>query len=151
MNTMELPANRRCSVARSLEILGQKWNFLIIREAFWGHTRFAEFRTIGIPSDVLSARLDSLVDAGILERQPYQLPGERARTEYRLTPAGHDLLPVLAALATWGDQHVPTGYGPATLYRDTSTGRGVRIGFVDADGREVDTSHVAAVAGPGLA
>lgn len=151
MHAMSLPVNNRCSIARSLELLGQKWNLLIVREAFWGRTRFAEFRAIGVPSDVLSARLEALVTGGILQRRPYREPGERAREEYVLTPAGRDLAPVLAALAQWGDAHVPTEFGPAVVYSDGPTGRPVHLGFVDDDGAEVDRSRVAATRGPGYA
>jgi DNA-binding HxlR family transcriptional regulator len=149
MQAMSLRTNSRCSVARSLEILGQKWNLLIVREAFLGRTRFAEFREIGIPSDILSARLAGLESAGILDRRPYQRPGERARDEYVLTAAGRDLLPVLAAFAEWGDEYVPTGYGPAIVYEDEKSGRQVRLAFVDDHGVEVDRSAVIPIRGPG--
>ena len=83
------PGAERCSIARSLEVLGQKWSLLIVREAMWGRTRFAEFRArLGVAPDVLTDRLGRLVDAGILERSPYRDDGEREREEYVLTHAG---------------------------------------------------------------
>ena len=98
----------RCSIARSLEVLGQKWSLLIVREAMWGRTRFAEFRArLGVAPDVLTDRLGRLVDAGILERRPYREDGEREREEYVLTDAGRALLPVLAAMSAWGDEYRP--------------------------------------------
>ncbi len=86
-------STERCSIARSLEVVGQKWSLLILREAFWGRTRFAEFRArLGVAPDVLTDRLGRLVDAGILQRRPYREDGEREREEYVLTEAGPALL-----------------------------------------------------------
>ncbi|MFI5613166.1 winged helix-turn-helix transcriptional regulator [Amycolatopsis sp. NPDC051903] len=149
MKAMELPANNRCSIARSLEVLGQKWSLLIVREAFRGRTRFAEFQKIGVPTDLLASRLEALVDAGVLTRRPYQQPGQRTRVEYVLTPVGEDLLPVLAALSEWGDEHLPTGHEPSTVYVDTTDERPVHLAFVDADGTVVDPENVAYRRGPG--
>ncbi|MEU4667937.1 helix-turn-helix domain-containing protein [Amycolatopsis sp. NPDC023774] len=149
MKAMAIPTNSRCSIARSLEVLGQKWSLLIVREAFRGRTRFAEFQKIGVPTDLLASRLESLVEAGILARRPYREPGQRARVEYVLTPAGEDLLPVLAALSGWGDEYRPTGHGPATIYVDTTDDRPVHLAFVDEDGHAVDPAKVAYRRGPG--
>ncbi len=149
MDAMKLPANSRCSVARSLEVLGQKWTLLIVRDVFRGFTRFAEFRTrLGIPSDVLTARLEVLVAEGILERRPYQQPGERSREKYVLTETGRALIPVLAAFSEWGDTYRPTGYGPASVYVDADD-RPVRVAFIDPEGAEVDPSAVRPISGPG--
>ncbi len=140
----------RCSIARSLEVVGQKWSLLILREAFWGRTRFAEFRArLGVAPDVLTDRLGRLVDAGILERRPYRADGEREREEYVLTEAGHALLPVLAAMSAWGDVYQPSGFGPAALYTDRESGTPLRLAFVDADGNERDLAQVEVVRGPG--
>jgi DNA-binding HxlR family transcriptional regulator len=94
-----------CSVAMTLEIVGERWTWLIIRDAFLGLTRFGEFQqSLGIARNVLAARLNRLVDAGVLERVRYS---ERpARYEYRLTPKGSDLFTALNALRQWGDQHL---------------------------------------------
>ncbi|MFJ7217398.1 winged helix-turn-helix transcriptional regulator [Amycolatopsis sp. NPDC098790] len=139
---MALPRNKTCSIARSLEVLGQKWNLLILREVFLGRTRFAEFREIGVPTDVLTKRLKTLVDDGLLQRRPYQQAGERARDEYILTSAGRDLLPILAALMTWGDVHRPTGSGPATLCVDQETDRPVHLAFTDGETLISDPAQV---------
>ena len=140
----------RCSIARGLEILGQKWTLLIVREAFKGRTRFAEFRErLGIAPDVLADRLNALVENGILERRAYREAGEREREEYVLTDAGRDLAPVLVAIRDWGDEHRPTGFGPAALYTDRDSGAPLRLAFVDADGAERDPAGVAVVRGPG--
>jgi len=142
----------RCSIARSLEVLGQKWTLLIVREAMWGRTRYAEFRSrLGIAPDVLSDRLNTLVEHGILQRRAYREDGEREREEYVLTPAGRDLLPVLTALRAWGDDHRPTGYGPAAMAVEAATGRPLRMAYLGEDGAEVPLSEVAVAPGPGAA
>lgn len=140
------PDNVRCAIARTIQVLGDKWTALIVREAFGGHSRFGEFRArLGIPSDILTARLVDLVEAGVLERRAYREPGARERFGYHLTAAGEDLLPVLGSLAQWGDEHRPSGYGPSPTYRHAVTGEPVHVAFVTADERvvardEIDTS-----------
>ena len=97
----------RCPIARSLEVLGDPWNVLILRQAFTGVRRFDQFRdSLGIADNVLSRRLAVLVEAGLLRRVPYA-DGQRSRSEYVLTDAGADTLPVITALAQWGERHRP--------------------------------------------
>ena len=135
-----------CSIARSLGILGERWTFLILREAFLGTTRFAQFRDrLGVAPDVLTDRLSTLVAYGAMERHPYQEPGARSRMDYRLTPAGRELQVVLTALQQWGDDHLPAPNGPSMLRRVRGTDRPVRVGYVDQDGREVAADEVAMV------
>ena len=127
-----------CSIERALGVLGERWTFLILREAFFGVTRFAEFRDrLGVAPDVLADRLATLVEYGVLEREPYQEPGARSRFAYRLTDSGRELQVVLAALQQWGDEHLPRPEGPSMLRRIAGTDCPVHIGFVDPDGREV--------------
>jgi DNA-binding HxlR family transcriptional regulator len=96
---------RECSIARTLEIVGEKWALLAVREVFLGNRRFDEMvRRIGAPRDTLAARLRSLVTAGILERRQYS--EHPARYEYRLTAAGLELYPVILTLMRWGDEHL---------------------------------------------
>jgi DNA-binding HxlR family transcriptional regulator len=111
--TVRAVSPRACSIARTLELVGERWALLALREVFMGVRRFdAIQRNTGAPRDVLSARLSKLLDAGILERRQYQ---ERpARFEYRLTDAGRDLLPVLLTLMDWGDKHLADGEPPLT-------------------------------------
>src|SRR5690349_16454993 len=99
MASTQRPAPPPCSIASTLDVIGERWSLLVVRDAFRGATRFSDFaRRLGAPPDVLSDRLRTLVDAGILEKRPYREPGHRTRDGYHLTPAGRDLLPVLAAL-----------------------------------------------------
>jgi len=135
-----------CSIARSLGVLGERWTFLILREAFLGVTRFAEFRDrLGIAPDVLSYRLSTLVDCGVMAREPYREPGARPRAAYRLTPAGRELQVVLSALQQWGDDHLPWPGGPSMLRRIRGTDCPVHVGFVDDQGREVRAADVAII------
>jgi DNA-binding HxlR family transcriptional regulator len=135
-----------CSIARSLGVLGERWTFLILREAFLGQTRFAEFRaSLGIAPDVLSDRLATLVAHGVMEREPYQEPGTRARSGYRLTPAGQELHVVLSALQQWGDEHLPRPEGPTMLRRVKGTDRPVHVGYIDERGRAVAAADVAVI------
>jgi DNA-binding HxlR family transcriptional regulator len=134
----DTPPELMCSIARSLCVLGERWTFLILREAFSGATRFSEFRDrLGVAPDVLTDRLATLTEAGVLAREPYQEPGHRGRYAYRLTPAGQELQVVLAALQQWGDEHLPAPGGPTVVRRTRDTGRPLHVGFVDDEGHEV--------------
>lgn len=139
-------ADSTCSIARSLSVLGERWTLLILREAFLGATRFAEFKDgLGVAPDVLSDRLATLVEYGVLDREPYQEPGARTRYEYRLTDAGRELYVVMGALQQWGDEHLPCPEGPSMLRRVQGTEQAVHVGYIDLDGREVRAAEVAMV------
>jgi DNA-binding HxlR family transcriptional regulator len=102
---------RQCSVARTLELVGEKWAILAVREVFFGNRRFDEMvRRIGAPRDTLAARLRALVGAGILHRRQYS--EHPARFEYHLTQAGRDLYPVVLTLMRWGDTYLSGDDGP---------------------------------------
>jgi len=102
---------RTCSIARTLDLVGEKWALLAVREVFLGDRRFDEMvRRTGTPRDTLAARLRTLVAAGILERRQYL--EHPARFEYHLTDAGRDLYPVILTLMRWGDQHLAGDDGP---------------------------------------
>jgi DNA-binding HxlR family transcriptional regulator len=95
-----------CPIGRAVEVLGDRWTLLIMRNASRGMTRFEDFRAdLGIADNVLSIRLARLDDAGLLTRVPYRSGRGRTRQEYRLTPAGADMTLVLRALADWGARH----------------------------------------------
>ena len=135
-----------CSIARSLGVLGERWTFLILREAFLGATKFAEFRDrLGIAPDMLSDRLSTLVEYGVMEREPYQEPGARPRFAYRLTPAGTELKVVLHALQQWGDTYLPRPEGPSVLRRIRGTDLPVHVGYVDDQGNQVALADVAVI------
>jgi DNA-binding HxlR family transcriptional regulator len=105
---------RPCSIARTLELVGEKWALLAVREVFLGNRRFDEMvRKIGAPRDTLAARLRALVGAGILERRQYS--EHPARFEYHLTQAGRDLNPVLLMLMRWGDKYLAGSDGPPLI------------------------------------
>ena len=98
--------DQNCSIARSLEVLGDRWTILVMRDAFMRVRRFEDFqRNLGVARNVLTDRLGRLVEEGILERVPYQ--DRPARFEYRLTEKGIDLWPVMMSLLQWGDRHYP--------------------------------------------
>ena len=102
---------RECSIARTLELVGEKWALLAVREVFLGNGRFDEMvRRTGAPRDTMAARLRALVGSGILRRRQYS--EHPARFEYRLTDAGRDLYPVLITLMRWGDRHLAGEAGP---------------------------------------
>jgi DNA-binding HxlR family transcriptional regulator len=106
---------RVCSVARTLDIVGEKWALLAVREVFLGNRRFDEMiRQTGAPRDTLAARLRTLVGAGILERRPYS--DHPARFEYYLTDVGQDLYPVILTLRQWGDRHLAGEDGPPAIF-----------------------------------
>jgi DNA-binding HxlR family transcriptional regulator len=96
---------RPCAIADALELIGERWSLLIVRELFWGAHRFGEIaRNTGAPRDILTTRLRRLVEAGVVEKRPYS---ERPpRSEYHLTAAGRELSPVLMALQEWSFKHV---------------------------------------------
>ncbi|MDQ3385700.1 MAG: helix-turn-helix transcriptional regulator [Actinomycetota bacterium] len=122
-------AGMSCPVAQSLEVIGDPWTMLVVREAFFGTTRFDDLqRNLGIPRTTLVARLDHLVAHGILERRQYQ---ERPpRHGYHLTPKGRDLRPVMVTLMQWGDRW---GDVEDELHlEDAATGRRLEPDLVDA-------------------
>lgn len=128
----------RCSVAGTLTVVGEKWSLLVLREAFLGVRRFADFqRQLGIPKAVLSDRLTGLVEQGILRRVPYQAEGERQRHEYRLTAKGVDLHPTLVALMSWGDRYLAEDGDPPLELEHRDCGERVHQALVCTAGHEV--------------
>ena len=105
-----------CSIRRALEIAGTRSALIILREAFYGTTRFDDFaERAGVSEPVAAARLRELVDEGLLEREPYRTAGQRTRMAYRLTDKGADLFPALVALMQWGDRWLAPGGPPVVL------------------------------------
>jgi DNA-binding HxlR family transcriptional regulator len=137
-------------VVRTLDIVGEKWALLIVRDGLRGLTRFSEFReSLGAPTDILSARLASLVESGILEKRAYREGGSRERSSYHLTEAGQGLRVVIAAILEWNDRFDPAPAGPGSLVVARSDGAELDLAFRRADGGIVGPDEVAIVAGAG--
>ncbi|WP_328875979.1 helix-turn-helix transcriptional regulator [Streptomyces sp. NBC_00287] len=140
-----------CPVQRTLDVVGEKWTLLILRDAANGVRRFDDFRRhIGLSDAVLSDRLRKLTAAGILTTVPYREPGSRARNEYRLTRKGWDLWPVLVALRQWGETYDPDPSGPVLDMRHADCGAPVHV-VVECAEEHVALAprEVAAKPGPG--
>ncbi len=139
---------QNCSIARALELVGERWTLLIIRDAFLGRRRFDEFQeSLGIARNVLTERLNRLVDEGIFERVAYS--DRPLRFEYRLTAKGRDLSVPLLALMQWGDRHL--GHKPPRVARRRSDRSRVKAVLVARDDSVVSPADVEIVAGPGRA
>jgi DNA-binding HxlR family transcriptional regulator len=109
-------AGAECTIAKSVELLSTRSAFLLMREAFYGATRFEEFvRRAELTEATASARLRELVERGLLELEPYQEPGQRTRQRYLLTEKGADLFPVIVGLMQWGNRWLSDTGGPAEL------------------------------------
>jgi DNA-binding HxlR family transcriptional regulator len=137
-----------CSVAQCLEVVGEWWSMLIVRDAFLGVSRFDDFqRRLGISRNILQQRLGGLVEAGVLERVPYS---ERPpRHDYRLTDKGRDLWPVLTAMRQWGDRYAAPA-GPPVQLRHKACGELTEAIFVCSScGQPLEARGVEAIAGQG--
>jgi DNA-binding HxlR family transcriptional regulator len=137
-----------CSIARALEVVGDRWTLLVIRDVVLGHHRFDQLvESLGVASNVLTDRLTRLVDEGILERVRYS---ERpARFEYHLTPKGRELGLCLLSLMQWGDRYVSNK--PPRIARRRSDRSPVSVRLVAGDGSIVSSGDLELVPGPGLA
>jgi DNA-binding HxlR family transcriptional regulator len=140
-----------CSIARTLEVVGEKWTLLILRESFYGLRRFEDLQSaIGCARNVLSTRLAKLVDEGILERRPYREPGRRERHEYVLSEKGVDLFPTVIALLQWGDRWQVDPEGPSVEVRHRHCGERVRAVLkCDAGHEHLTARDTYAEPGPG--
>jgi len=137
-----------CSVAQCLEVVGEWWSMLILRDAFLGISRFDDFQArLGISRNVLNQRLARLVEEGVLERVPYQ---ERpTRYDYRLTDKGRDLWPVMTAMRQWGDRWAAPGGPPLQLVHRACGRVTEAVATCSECGEPLDVRAVRAVAGPG--
>jgi len=138
-----------CSIAATLSLVGEKWTILILRDVFSGVRRFDDFlQRLQCSPAVLSARLKTLIEAGLLRKVRYKEPGERERFAYHPTRAAVDLLPVLVGLMQWGDAHLATdGNGPAEV-RSKVSGLKVRAALIDEAGEPVSPSDMQLLAVP---
>ncbi|MCV7300009.1 helix-turn-helix transcriptional regulator [Mycobacterium barrassiae] len=118
----------QCPVEKTMGLLGTKSAMLLMREAYYGTTRFDDFwRRIGVTKAAAAARLSELVEAGLLERRPYQEPGQRSRDEYVLTEAGIDFMPVVFAMFEWGRRHLSDHMPLRLAHADCGAQAGVEI------------------------
>jgi DNA-binding HxlR family transcriptional regulator len=132
----------RCTIAKALDLVGTRSAFLILREAFYGTTRFDEFaQRVGISEPVAAVRLRELVEQGLLEREDYRDPGQRTRQRYLLTEKGADLFPALVALMQWGDRWLDDRGGPIEL-RHRDCGEPVRVQLRCSAGHQVDVDEL---------
>lgn len=136
-------AIERCPMAATVEVIGDRWSLLILREAFYGVVRHADFRDdLGVPRSVLTDRLAKLVGNGLLEKVEYREAGARARHAYVLTKKGRSLAPALIALTEWGVEHCLDGQSPVDIV-DRKTGQQLRMALVDEDGKEQPLTRIA--------
>jgi DNA-binding HxlR family transcriptional regulator len=138
-----------CSLARALDVVSSRSALLILREAFYGTTRFDDFaRRAGISEPVTAARLAELVRDGLLEKQPYREPGQRSRLAYRLTDKGAELFPVLVALMEWGDRWLAPDGAPLLLTHQ-DCGEPVHVELRCTAGHQASLDELDLTAGPG--
>jgi DNA-binding HxlR family transcriptional regulator len=139
-----------CSIARSLELVGERWSLLVVREIFHGRRKFSEMqRSLGVARNVLTARLQRMVDEGILERRPYSERPERY--EYFLTEKGLDLWPVMISLMHWGDKYEAYPDGPPSVVVHKECGGKIDDRRICAKcGKKLNVRDARAIDGPGM-
>jgi DNA-binding HxlR family transcriptional regulator len=140
-----------CTVQRALQVLGDRWSFVVLREVFNGVRRFDDMRQrTAIPRQVLTNRLATLVDQGLLRREPYREEGQRARHEYRLTAKGLDLYPTLVALNDWGTRYYADPEGSPLRFEHQGCGGAVEAVLRCSHGHDVEgVRSVVPQPGPG--
>jgi DNA-binding HxlR family transcriptional regulator len=137
------------SVGAAAELLGDRWTFLILREAFFGTQRFNEFaNNLGLSRNILSSRLKTLVAKGIFELRPYG-PAE-TRNEYRLAQPGRDIFPIVVALLQWGDKYLMGPEGPSIILKHTRCGEDADPQLVCGScGEPIELGEILPTPGPG--
>lgn len=140
-----------CTIGRALDVIGDRWSLLVLREVFQGIRRFDQLTVrTAIPRQMLTERLERLVADGLLRREPYQEPGQRRRHEYRLTDKGLDLYPVLLALREWGNAYLAGPEGSPIEFAHRDCGEPVDVVLRCRAGHDVaDNRQVAGRVGPG--
>ena len=140
-----------CSIARTLEVVGEKWTLLILREVWYGASRFSDFeRILGCPRNLLSVRLHKLVEHGILSTERYQEAGSRSRLRYVITTKGNDLVPAVLGLLQWGDRYRADPAGPAIVARHDGCGGQLSAQVRCEHDHHVPASEIEAEPGPGF-
>jgi len=136
----DAPLGDLCPVDRTLQLIGNRTALLLLREVFYGASRFdALVKRVGVTEAAAAQRLRELVEAGVLAKEPYREPGQRTRHAYVLTPAGHDLLPVVLALHQWGAAHTK---GRAPVLTHAECGEPVRLELTCAAAHSVTEENV---------
>jgi DNA-binding HxlR family transcriptional regulator len=138
-----------CSIARTLDVIGEKWTILILREVWYGSSRFGEFaHVLGCPRNLLAERLRMLVEEGILAVETYKEPGSRSRPGYVITPMGMELVPAVLALMRWGDRYRADPEGPAVLARHRECGAHIDVQMRCEQGHTLQGRDIESVPGP---
>jgi DNA-binding HxlR family transcriptional regulator len=141
--------NKQCSIARAMDVVGDRWSILLLREAYYGTRRFDEFQYyLGVAPNILSTRLKKFVDLGMMTRVP--LPEHGGRYEYVLTEKGRDFFPTYLMLKKWGDDWLAEPEGPQVVFRDRASGR--QIGYpplLGSHGRPLELEDIEIVPGSG--
>jgi DNA-binding HxlR family transcriptional regulator len=142
--------NEHCAIARSLSVLGERWMFVVLRQAFMGARRFEDYQQVtGIARNILTDRLNGLVEEGILERRPYAEHPGRTLYQYRLTEKGLELYPILLTLMKWGNKYGGFENGPPVRLIHRTCGKETVPEFVCSEcGGEIDPREMTPVADP---
>jgi DNA-binding HxlR family transcriptional regulator len=142
-------SNKECSIARAMDVVGDRWSILLLREAYYGTRRFDEFQYyLGVAPNILSARLKKFVDLGMMTRVP--LPEHGGRYEYVLTGKGRDFFPTYLALKKWGDDWLAEPAGPQVVFRDRTSGRQIECPVpLSARGQPLQVEDIEIIPGAG--
>ena len=143
------PTNKECSIARAMDVVGDRWSILLLREAYYGTRRFDEFEYyLGVAPNILSTRLKKFVDLGMMTRVP--LPEHKGRYEYVLTEKGRDFFPTYLALKKWGDDWLAEPEGPQVVFKERSSGRQIEyLAPLSAHGKPLQLEDIEIVPGSG--
>ena len=142
-------SNKECSIARAMDVVGDRWSILLLREAYYGTRRFDEFQYyLGVAPNILSTRLKKFVDLGMMTRVP--LPEHSGRYEYVLTKKGRDFFPTYLALKKWGDDWLAEPEGPQVVFRDRVSGRPIEYPTpLSARGKPLQLEDIEIIPGAG--
>jgi DNA-binding HxlR family transcriptional regulator len=140
-----------CSIARTLEVVGEKWTLLVLREIWYGVSRFSDLqKMLGCPRNLLAERLRKLVEHGILDTETYQEDGSRSRSRYVITAKGNDLAPAVLGLLQWGDKYRADPAGPAVINRHRECGAQLSVQVRCERDHHVPAAEVEVSPGPGF-
>lgn len=132
-------APKDCSIVRALSVVGERWTLLVLRQVFYGVTRFDDMQVqLAVARKTLSERLAGMVKNGLLVRVPYLDASGRQRLEYRMTPKGDDLATTLVSLMQWADRHLPSPKGRPLKIVDPETAQEIRAALIREDGKSVE-------------